>query len=183
MVTRLNLHSQTWAKLTAITLTLVAGAGAHATTDLGLYCQRIDQAGWLGPLMTKDRDLCLIRARLALAAQQRSVHEAAPPSRQPPPYRAAVPSGAPLAPSDVERGLPPQAVAGAGDTFRADVWMNIRSGPGVDHGVVGRIAQDERVALTGARNGDWWQVVHQTASRRVTGWVFSVWLRRPDERP
>lgn len=132
-------------------------------------CDQLSEAGWKQVAMWRTQELCLLHRRLHGG-------EAAVPVLHGAQVHIDVHALVVPSPGTVVRDAP------AGDDYRADTWLNLRSGPGVDHGVVGRAKQDEALITTGLRAGDWWQVQYRApGAGQVTGWVFSQWIRRRAE--
>lgn len=155
------------ATLIALTL-LISAAPQHASAAASQDpCEKLEQAGWTQALMFRTQELCQMRQILQHANK--------------PEVPSTMTNGAQ---ADSLSPLPGPVVRNAaiGETYRADTWINLRSGPGVDHGVIGRALQDDELSTTGVRVGDWWQVVYRSPRiGQVTGWVFSQWVRRKAE--
>ena len=79
------------------------------------------------------------------------------------PARAARPSGAALHPFRVHRDL------------------NLRAAASVDAPRLALVPAGASVIPTGVRDGDWWEVRTPGGGEGSTGWVSSLWLRRPAE--
>lgn len=59
--------------------------------------------------------------------------------------------------------------------------LNLRAASGIGARRVAVVPVGATVTATGMRAGDWWEVRTKVSGKRVTGWVSSLWLRRPDE--
>ncbi|KQQ89279.1 SH3 domain-containing protein [Massilia sp. Leaf139] len=70
----------------------------------------------------------------------------------------------------------------AGRSYRVADALNLRAEHGIGAKRVLVLPAGALVQVTGRRDGDWWQVVHQSDGERYEGWASSLWLRRADER-
>lgn len=170
------------ARLVACTLTSATLAPLAVQAQTADPCERLASAGWLGALQFRDRELCQLRTQLATPNAPTAQSGSLPAATQAMEKALVIVVQRRDAQEPVSRPSDAHAIAEAGDTFRADQLLNIRSGPGVDHGMVARVQQDDLVTLTGVRHGEWWQVKHTHRAVTTTGWVFSLWLRRFSER-
>ena len=75
----------------------------------------------------------------------------------------------------------PVPVPVAGRTYIAYQDVNLRSDSTVSARRIGVVPGGALVTLTGAHQGDWWQVTALLAGQRRVGWASSLWLRRPEE--
>ncbi|MDO5535613.1 MAG: SH3 domain-containing protein, partial [Propionibacteriaceae bacterium] len=70
-------------------------------------------------------------------------------------------------------GLVIANVADAASPMSATTWVNLRSGPGTQHGVLGVLAPSETVTASGTVRGGWHEV---TTDKGLTGWVYKTYL-------
>ena len=73
------------------------------------------------------------------------------------------------------------ALAGAPRVFYAHQDLNLRAASGIDSVRVALVPIGSRITVTGARDGDWWQVKARLGRRELQGWTSSLWLRRAEE--
>lgn len=170
----LHLPARHW-MLPVVLMLLALTPPTAAAVEAEDPCEQLQHAGWTQNFMWRTQELCKFRMMLTLARQQ----PAAPPAGAAP-VPAPTPSSQELSPFPLPG--PVSSHAPQGDSYRAETWVNMRSGPGVDHGVIARVLQDENLTPTGVRIGEWWQVVYRSPKTgQVTGWVFSQWVRRKGE--
>jgi cell wall-associated NlpC family hydrolase len=68
---------------------------------------------------------------------------------------------------DTGPATPPEPVA-TGTRYTTDT-LNVRSGPGTDHSVVGTLTRGQEVSITGNTSGVWYEIVYNGAARWVSG--------------
>lgn len=87
----------------------------------------------------------------------------------------------PEAPVPVAALAAPDATPIAGRSYRVADALNLRAERGVGARRVLVLPARSVVQATGQRDGDWWQVSHETGGQRFEGWASSLWLRRANE--
>ncbi|KQW93242.1 hypothetical protein ASC94_11290 [Massilia sp. Root418] len=65
--------------------------------------------------------------------------------------------------------------------FRVHRDLNLRAAASVDAQRLALVPAGASVTPTGVREGDWWEVRTLADGKGSTGWVSSLWLRRPAE--
>jgi uncharacterized protein YraI len=79
-----------------------------------------------------------------------------------------IPAPPPASPTVPDSGT---GQLGAGATLTALIGLNVRSGPGVDHPVIGGLREGQAAQITGKNpEGTWWQIVYPLDSGG-RGWV------------
>ena len=64
-----------------------------------------------------------------------------------------------------------QPAAGSGPVVTALVGLNVRSGPGTDYPVIGRLIEGQTAPITGRNpQGTWWQIEH-SSDQGQRGWI------------
>ncbi|MCC2955346.1 SH3 domain-containing protein [Massilia sp. IC2-477] len=86
------------------------------------------------------------------------------------------------APQAAALPLAQAAMPVAGASYRVRDHLNLRDDVGVNARRLAVVPAGTLVTVTGAHQGDWWQVSAVVDGRRREGWASSLWLRRADER-
>ena len=73
--------------------------------------------------------------------------------------------------ADADTGAEPEAVTIGTVNVRSDTYLNLRSGSGLEHSVIGHLLRGTEVEVVG-EDGDWYQVVIPEA----TGYVYKDYL-------
>ncbi len=78
------------------------------------------------------------------------------------------PAGAPDAVVEAEQPLPAEVTVRRGDL------VNVRNGPGVGFGILGRMAGGQRASILGKSDDDqWWQIDYEGQS----GWISARYVK------
>jgi stage II sporulation protein P len=94
------------------------------------------------------------------------------PTSTPAPRSTSVPTPSPI-PTFVPMTRPAATVGAEAMVVAQAGGTNLRSGPGTDFPVVGRLEADEAARITG-RYGDWWQVDYAGTPAWVANWVVTA---------